>query len=222
VPFDWRLGIPSNGRALAARLSEALAAPDARVALVAHSMGGLVASDAVARLPPEQQARIAGMVALGTPWLGSYQAVRGLILDAFAEDGFGRFARTVLQSLHALIHLVPPDNPLLLDPALYAPGPLAGDARLQAALAQVTSLVRRPPPRTFALVSDGYPTLAGLHRDSAGLGWAYRPGDGVVALASATAFGVAFDRVTAFHPVMPLHPSVIAKTIAALAQMLAA
>ncbi len=73
-PYDWRLGI----EAVAAALAQTLRDHDAgRVAIVAHSMGGLVSRAALA-LP--QAGHVERAVLLGTPNLGALaplQALRG-------------------------------------------------------------------------------------------------------------------------------------------------
>ncbi|HET7810759.1 MAG TPA: alpha/beta fold hydrolase [Steroidobacteraceae bacterium] len=72
LDYDWRHDIASLGRALAARI-----AADGRgdVALVGHSMGGLVAR---AALTHAAGARVSRVVLLGTPNYGSLAAVQAL------------------------------------------------------------------------------------------------------------------------------------------------
>jgi pimeloyl-ACP methyl ester carboxylesterase len=70
--YDWRLPVIDSGRALAARLQ---ALRGKRVALVAHSMGGLVTRAALA-LPGS--AHVERVVLLGTPNSGSFAAVQAL------------------------------------------------------------------------------------------------------------------------------------------------
>jgi pimeloyl-ACP methyl ester carboxylesterase len=70
--YDWRLGIEESGAALAGRLREHGAR---RMAIVAHSMGGLVSRSALA-LPGTQHVERA--VLLGTPNLGSFAPVQAL------------------------------------------------------------------------------------------------------------------------------------------------
>lgn len=70
--YDWRLPVAQLGRAFAERLR---AASRARVAIVAHSMGGLVSRAALA-LPGT--AHVERLVLLGTPNLGSFAAVQAL------------------------------------------------------------------------------------------------------------------------------------------------
>lgn len=68
--YDWRLSIAELGRALAQRLAHS-----GRTALVAHSMGGLVARAALAQ---PGTARVERVILLGTPNRGSFAAVQAL------------------------------------------------------------------------------------------------------------------------------------------------
>jgi hypothetical protein len=70
--YDWRLGLAELGRGLAARLREA---PAGELALVAHSLGGLVCR---AALGIEPCARVSRVVLLGAPNAGSFAAVQAL------------------------------------------------------------------------------------------------------------------------------------------------
>jgi len=70
--YDWRLPVVESGRALAARLQ---ALRDAPLAIVAHSMGGLVSRAALA-LPGTSH--VERVVLLGTPNSGSFAAVQAL------------------------------------------------------------------------------------------------------------------------------------------------
>lgn len=72
-PYDWRLSLDESGSALAAHI----AAVGEPVHIVAHSMGGLVARMAAAKLPKRY---VRKLILLATPNLGSYapiQALRG-------------------------------------------------------------------------------------------------------------------------------------------------
>ncbi|HUR28313.1 MAG TPA: alpha/beta hydrolase, partial [Planctomycetota bacterium] len=72
LDYDWRRDVASLGKLLAQRI-----AADGRddVAIVCHSMGGLVARAALAHGPGERVSRV---VMLGTPNSGSYGAVQAL------------------------------------------------------------------------------------------------------------------------------------------------
>jgi hypothetical protein len=70
--YDWRLGVDQLGRELSERIARE---SEARVRIVAHSMGGLVSRAALA-LPAGS--RVERLVLLGTPNLGSFAAVQAL------------------------------------------------------------------------------------------------------------------------------------------------
>jgi hypothetical protein len=69
--YDWRAGVSELGRGLA----EHLARQRAPVALVAHSMGGLVSR---AALTHRESAHVVRLILLGTPNCGSFAAVQAL------------------------------------------------------------------------------------------------------------------------------------------------
>lgn len=82
-PYDWRLDIRAAARQLARFVDEVRArtlllkhyagASDLRVDLVGHSMGGLVILECLAQLGA--RAGVGKVVTLGTPYLGSVEAV---------------------------------------------------------------------------------------------------------------------------------------------------
>ena len=71
-PYDWRIDLASNGRALADRLDTERRQD---VVLVGHSMGGLVARAALAHKGAE---RITRVIQLGTPNRGAFIAIQAL------------------------------------------------------------------------------------------------------------------------------------------------
>ncbi|WP_433795127.1 esterase/lipase family protein [Actinoplanes sp. CA-252034] len=79
-PYDWRLAVPVNAAYLAEAAAEHLrrwrrhprGSRDARLVLVAHSMGGLVAGYFTERLGGRDLVRLT--VTLGTPFYGSVKA----------------------------------------------------------------------------------------------------------------------------------------------------
>jgi pimeloyl-ACP methyl ester carboxylesterase len=108
--YDWRLGIEESAAALAARLRQ----PGARrLAIVAHSMGGLVSRAALA-LPGTQH--VERVVLLGTPNLGSFapvQALRGTyavvrkVARLDAATNAERLTEEVFNSFPSLYQMVP-------------------------------------------------------------------------------------------------------------------
>ena len=108
--YDWRLGVDELGAAFAARLR---AMPAERIAIVAHSMGGLV-SRAAAALPGTQ--RITRVLLLGSPNFGSFatiQSLRGtyavvrklarLVGNATAES----LSAEIFNTFPSLYHMLP-------------------------------------------------------------------------------------------------------------------
>lgn len=71
--YDWRKGIRQNAEQLGPVVAEALRRNPGsdKVILIGHSMGGLIARDYIAMTGGRQ---VAGMIAVGTPWLGSPMA----------------------------------------------------------------------------------------------------------------------------------------------------
>ncbi|MGH8298898.1 MAG: lipase family alpha/beta hydrolase [Steroidobacteraceae bacterium] len=108
--YDWRLGIEESAASFAERLREFGAR---RVAIVAHSMGGLVSRAALA-LPGTQH--VEAVVLLGTPNFGSFapvQALRGTyavtrkIARLDAARTIERLTEEVFNSFPSLYQMVP-------------------------------------------------------------------------------------------------------------------
>jgi hypothetical protein len=104
-PYDWRLSNRYTARRLRATVTPILerwqaASPDnrdARLVLICHSMGGLVARQFLA---VEGGAELTGKVlTLGTPYRGSVAALASLVNGS---GGFSRLARS-MPSLHQLL-----------------------------------------------------------------------------------------------------------------------
>jgi pimeloyl-ACP methyl ester carboxylesterase len=188
--YDWRQPVTDLGRALGQRLQSLAPAP---LAIVAHSMGGLVARAALARphLPHVQQ-----VVLLGTPNAGSFavvQALRGTYavvrkvarLDgaASAED----LTRRVFSSFPSLYDMLPRDTAIdLFDPARWPAGGPQPDAALLAA-ARSTPAALAPADARFTVVAGtGQETVTAVRRRGAQFVYTLtRHGDGTVPTASA-------------------------------------
>jgi len=174
APYDWRQPIRYLGQGLASRIKALLDQhPALQIALVAHSMGGLVAADALTQLKvayPAALDAIKALVVLGTPFLGSFSALKALRAE---QKGMGllkllgrksaREIANVVQSLWGLVDLLPGDQEELLRPAVFEPGPLshlpAGDARLNSPLNVVRSLPAELVERTRAIVCTTRQTI---------------------------------------------------------------
>jgi pimeloyl-ACP methyl ester carboxylesterase len=157
APYDWRQPIGHLGRGLAVRI-EALTKefPAIQIALVAHSMGGLVAADAMKKLETGSLSvlsSIKAFIALGTPFLGSCNALRALraergdlqLIELLGRKSAGEI-ENVVQTFRGLFDLMPDDQKELLKPAVFAPGPLSRLSPEDTRLDSPHTLVREIPP----------------------------------------------------------------------------
>ena len=185
-PYDWRLDPPALAAALLARVEREGATG---AMLVGHSLGGVVAREALAAGGD----RIRRIVQLGAPNHGSYAAVlamRGvyptvrklaaLDLRHDAED-LARLVFRTLPSLYRLLPTGPAAGDLdFLDPDSWPDDRLRPDRPLIAAARQATRAVGADP-RCLCIVGLGQRTVLGAARD--GDAFRYRTGsdgDGTV------------------------------------------
>jgi len=191
--YDWRLGIEDSSAKLAERLREDGSRP---LAIVAHSMGGLVSRAALA-LPGTRH--VSRVVLLGTPNLGSFapvQALRGtyaVVRKVARLDGrttAERLAEEVFNSFPSLYQMVPVpdgrDGPNLLDPGAW---PDSGPA-LRSPLIERARRFRDglgPPDERFvAIAGVGQETVTDASKGKGGFVYTItRRGDGTVPAASA-------------------------------------
>ena len=194
--YDWRRSLSHLGPALASHLHSL----PGRVALVAHSLGGLVARAALATaaLP-----RIERVVLLGTPNLGSFAAVQALRGTYAVVRKVARLAprasaesltAEVFSSFASLYDLLPPpeDGGLDLFEAQSWPdtGPRPDAALLQQAR-QARGRLAPADPRFAAIAGVGQETVTALRRGAGGFRYTIRrAGDGTVPAASAALPGV--------------------------------
>jgi pimeloyl-ACP methyl ester carboxylesterase len=191
--YDWRLPVATAAAQLAARLRASRAE---RVALVAHSMGGLVSRAALA-LPGT--GHVERVVLLGTPHSGSFaavQALRGtyavvrklarLVSRSSAED----LAADIFNSFPSLYELLPRGGcagPTALFEADAWPrsGPQPQAQLLDAARTLDTQLAP-PDERCSAIVGIGAETTTSVRRRGDDFVYTLsRLGDGTVPAASA-------------------------------------
>jgi len=206
--YDWRLSIVQSGRTLAERLRALRPAP---VAIVAHSLGGLVSRAALALAHTRHIERL---VLLGTPNCGSFaavQALRGtyavvrkvarLALHTSAES----LAAEVFNTFPSLYELLPSGSCRVEGGDLFDAGswPTAGPrpraALLEAARASQGQLA--PPDERFAVVAGvGAATVTAVRRRGEEFLYTLtRGGDGTVPLESALLPGVRSAFVRAAH-----------------------
>ena len=204
--YDWRLPLRHTGGALAARLR---ALRPARVAIVAHSMGGLVSRAALALADTHHVERL---VLLGTPNCGSFaavQALRGtyavvrklarLAQQASAES----LAAQIFSTFPSLYELLPQGSCGVAGADLSdvrswpAAGPQPRAELLEAARAARRQLA--PPDERYAVIAGvGAATVTAVRRRGAEFVYTVtRGGDGTVPVSSAVLPGVpsAYARV---------------------------
>ena len=220
--YDWRQPVAHSGQALAAKLQ---ALRPERVAIVAHSLGGLVSRAALAR---SDTRHIERLVLLGTPNRGSFaavQALRGtyavvrkvacLALQASAES----LATDVFSTFPSLYELLPFASGGLTGTNLFdartwpAAGPQPHPDLLQAARSLPQQLA--PPDERFAIIAGvGEETVTALRLRGAEFVYTLtRGGDGTVPLASALLPGVRSACAPVAHSDLTRDPGVAAAVV---------
>jgi pimeloyl-ACP methyl ester carboxylesterase len=205
--YDWRLGVDELGRAFAERLR---AEPAERLAIVAHSMGGLVSRAALAAPGAEKVERV---VLLGSPNFGSFapvQAVRGtyavvrkiarLVGNASAES----LASAVFNTFPSLYHMLPAASCSggtdLFDAGEWPrSGPQPNPELLEAART-LQSKLALPDERFSAIVGVGQETVTSVRRRTDDFVYTVtRHGDGTVPAISAALPGAQTHYVPVAH-----------------------
>lgn len=225
LDYDWRRDALTLGRALADRIDA-----DGRenVAIVGHSMGGLVAR---AALTFAAGSRVSQVIQLGTPNSGSLAAVQALrgtyavvrklaMIDLRHDAEF--LARNVFSSFPALHEMLPSGRGVsdldLFDPASWpttGPGPDPALLRMAAGLEHRLA----PADARFHVVigcNRMTPTGVALRSDGAGGDFEYEyslMGDGTVPVELARLPGARHAYVECDHSDLPLADRVIAGTI---------
>jgi PGAP1-like protein len=217
--YDWRLSAAEAGRALAGRLHSH---PSARLAIVAHSLGGLVTRAALA-LPGTQ--RVERVILLGTPNQGSYAAVQALRgTDAVVRkvarlapgDSAETLAADVYSTFASLYDLLPPGSArtALFDAAAWPrTGPQPRAALLESARTD-RELLAAPDGRFTTIAGIGQSTVTAIARRGDDFLYTItRAGDGTVPAASAALAGTRgfFARVA--HSNLPRDRQVAAAVV---------
>ena len=220
--YDWRLPIAESGRALGERLRALRAA---RVAIVAHSMGGLVSRAALAL---EDAHHIERVLLLGTPNCGSFAAVQALrgtysvvrkVALLAQETSAESLAAEVFNTFPSLYDLLPWGSCRVAGGDLFDPRswPAAGP-RPQAQLleaARATQHRLAPPDERFAIIAGvGAETVTAVRRRSDQFLYTFtRGGDGTVPLLSAVLPGVRSAYARAAHSDLTRSPVVAAAVV---------
>ena len=191
--YDWRLGIEESGAALAERLREH---GSRRLAIVAHSMGGLISRAALA-LPGTRH--VERVVLLGTPNHGSFapvQALRGtyaVVRKIARLDGATtaeRLTEEVFNSFPSLYQMVPASDRKgaadLFDPGAWPDsGPPLRTPLLEHAR-RFRDGLPRPDERFVAVAGVGQETVTAVSKARGGFVYTItRHGDGTVPADSA-------------------------------------
>lgn len=221
VEYDWRHDIATLGRKLAERIA---ADGCESVALVGHSMGGLVARAAMTHPAGSCVSRL---VMLGTPNHGSLAAVQALrgtysvvrklaMLDLKHEAEF--LASEVFSSFPGLHELLPSSELAgaldLFDAASWpAPGP-GPDARLLGAARGLPARLAPADPRFSIVIGCNRITATRVALRNGDFEYEYTlRGDGTVPVALAELEGAYLRYVDCDHSDMPLSDRVIAGTV---------
>lgn len=218
--YDWRASVAH----LAAGLLARIASDGGRETLiVGHSMGGVVARAALAL----DGGRIARVVQLGAPNLGSFapvQALRGvyptvrklaaLDLQHDAED----LARIIFRTLPSLHELLPDParapGPDLFDPAEWPDDGLRPDHALLSAAASARRHWPAADPRCLHIVGVRQETVTRVERRNGGFRYRVeRAGDGTVPVTLATMPGAAHWYVAEKHGGLPNNGRVISAVV---------
>ncbi len=221
LDYDWRHDIATLGKRLAERLDA-----DGRdeVAIVGHSMGGLVARAALAQ---PAGARVSQLVMLGTPNSGSLAAVQALrgtysvvrkvaMLDLRHDAEF--LASSVFSSFPGLHELLP-SSPTVSDLDLFdraswpsrGPGP---NRELLAASAGLAQRLAPADPRFHVVIGCNRTTATSVALRDDDFEYEYSLlGDGTVPIELARLPGARHSYVDCGHSDLSLDDRVIAGTI---------
>ncbi len=223
--YDWRLGIDTTG----AQLAQAIAADSAeRVAIVAHSMGGLVARHA---LTHAAGVKVSRLVLLGVPHFGSLAAVQALrgtysvvrkiaMLDL--RHSAEELATHVFGGFPSLYQLLPARGRAgALDLHSRASWPKRGPAPHDTLLEQSRDLEQMLAPvdaRYVGIVGVGRSTATSIELRCDEFVYTYtNEGDGTVPMAHAMLPGSPSYFVNAAHSDLPRTDHVIDATLDVLA-----
>jgi pimeloyl-ACP methyl ester carboxylesterase len=209
--YDWREDLWSCGRALAATIE---ADPAAELALVGHSMGGLLARAALAQTDAASAQRIRRIVTLGTPHSGAIGAVQALratypaLLRLAAIDRHNDAATLarVFASFQSVYQLLPaPAGALdLFDAAAWPHRGAQPDAGLLAQARDFRSQLAPGDARYVSIIGTGQRTVTGLEQRRGQFRYEITAaGDGTVASARATLSGGRHYSLPCEHSELP-------------------
>ena len=220
--YDWRQDMIATARALAARLDTESAA---RIILVGHSMGGLLARAALPLCSVTTRARVQQFIGLGTPHGGSMAAVQALratypvVLRLAAMDqrhDAHTLTMGAFRYFHSLYQMLPGGDTgvdfhrLSSWPAVGAV-PDEGLLRLaQAFHAQLADADQR----FISIIGTGQRTVTAVARDGDEFRYEVSSaGDGTVSIARASLPGARVYSLRCEHSELPRSPTVAAAIV---------
>lgn len=221
-PYDWRQSIDDLGAELADRIRSDAALDG--VALVCHSMGGLVARAAMASLSAAAKDKVKRVVQLGTPNFGSFAAVQTLrgLGDTVKKLAFldrrhsaEEIVESVLAPMPGACQLLPSPERFkdidLFDAAVW---PKTGPKPSAAVLRNVPAVLKKladPDQRFFLIAGINRDTITGLRRDEQTDEFVFEvstDGDGTVPRVLAEVPGVKTYYVEETHGSLPNNKTV--------------
>jgi pimeloyl-ACP methyl ester carboxylesterase len=219
--YDWRQSIDVLGRELLARLRRERVAS---IALIAHSMGGLVAR---AAMKEDREGRIARLLMLATPNYGSYAPVLALrgayppvrrIAQLDHLHDAETHARHVFATFPGLYQLLPAAERLdavdLYDGATWPRDVRAPRRALLDRARVIRERLAAPDARCTIIVGTDQPTITGLAlRDGAFRYEVTNAGDGTVPTELALLDGVDTYFIRDDHSELPHNSAVVAAVL---------
>jgi hypothetical protein len=218
--YDWRLGVEELGRSFADRLRNE---PAERLAIVAHSMGGLVSRAAVV-LPGAE--RVERVLLLGSPNYGSFatiQALRGTYavvrkLARLAGETAEVLSGEIFNTFPSLYQMLPAascsDGTDLFDAASWPRSGPRPDAALLERARIVQSTLAQPDPRFASIVGIGQETVTAVRRRTDDFVYTItRHGDGTVPAISAALPGAPAYYAPVAHSDLTRDPVVAAAVV---------
>ncbi len=222
--FDWRKSVHLLADELHAFL-ETIRKESPRVALVGHSMGGLVACE-YANRHPEWSERVERAVFLGSPLQGSFapmEAVTGdfrivRLLSAMAvgvPDAMIRLRRMTC-TMPGLMDMMPspsvfPTAAPLYTEGVWPDGIVPAQRWLDQSKALKSRIVGSPLlKRAATLVTKQLPTPVAATMNGKPVASEYGTGDGIVPVKSAVPAGLTAYEVNFPHTALPLDPKALA------------
>lgn len=221
--YDWREDLRIVGAALAARLR----ADRARgIALIGHSMGGLLARMTLSQLQGDPTAaRVSSIIGLGTPHggsIGAVQAVRAtypVVFRLAAVDSLHsaeQLSRNVFGTFPSIYQLLPGDigDLDLFDPAAWPRRGAQPHVAPLAAARIFSSQLAPADARFVSIIGVGQRTATGLERHGGQFRYEISAaGDGTVAVLRATLPGARNYYLRCEHSELPRSPLVAGAVI---------